>query len=73
MVGDSVVYTWKGFFHGVVLSTSCEPCCHSDASKSHPCSGVSQYMAASCHDNALPVPYCSILLQAFNAGALSSG
>ena len=31
MVGDSVMYTWKGFFHGVVLSTSCEPrlpiCC----------------------------------------------
>ncbi|CAK0784773.1 hypothetical protein CVIRNUC_007977 [Coccomyxa viridis] len=22
MVGDSVMYTWKGFFHGVVLSTS---------------------------------------------------
>ena len=65
MVGDSVMYTWKGFFHGVVLSTSCEPrlpiCCFSV---------VSQYLAASWHDSLSPSQHCNILLQAFDAGTL---
>ena len=70
MVGDSVMYTWKGFFHGVVLSTSCEPGCHSVLSDAHPISAVSQCLAASWHDGLSPAQYCNILLQAFGAGTL---